>query len=43
MTNIVVNPGVYETLISQAIEEKLKDYPESQYLVKKEGIDSGEH
>lgn len=42
MTNIVVNPGVYETLISQAIEEKLKDYPESQYLVKKEGIDSAE-
>lgn len=27
MTNIVVNPGVYETLISQAIEEKLKIIP----------------
>ena len=35
-------PGVYETLISQAIEEKLTDFPESQYLVKKEEIDSAD-
>ena len=29
-------PGVYETLISQAIEEKLNAFPENMYLVKKE-------
>lgn len=35
-------PGVYETLISQAIEEKLNDFPAGGYLVKKEDIDSAD-
>ena len=35
-------PGVYETLISHAIEEKLADFPENQYLIKKEDIDSAD-
>ena len=35
-------PGVYETLISQAIEEKLNAFPENMYLVKKEDIDSAD-
>ena len=35
-------PGVYETLISQAIEEKLSVFPENMYLVKKEDIDSAD-
>ncbi len=37
-----VLPGVYETLISQAIEEKLKTFQEKEYLVKKEKIDRSE-
>ncbi len=37
-----VLPGVYETLISQAIEEKLKIFQEKEYLVKKEKIDRSE-
>ncbi|MBR6415847.1 MAG: DUF3427 domain-containing protein [Bacteroidales bacterium] len=35
-----VVPGVYETLISQAIEEKLSGFPSEQYYIKKEDIDS---
>lgn len=35
-------PGVYETLISQAIEERLQDYARSDYYIKKENIDSAE-
>ena len=35
-------PGVYETLISQAIQEKLADFPESRYLIQKDTIDSAE-
>lgn len=35
-------PGVYETLISQAIEEKLKSFPENRYYIKKENIDSAD-
>ena len=42
MANIMVNPGVYETLISQAIHEKLKDFSETDYLIKTENIDSAE-
>ena len=35
-------PGVYETLVSTAIERKLSDFPPGQYLVKKVDIDSAE-
>lgn len=35
-------PGVYETLISQAIEERLQNYARSDYYIKKENIDSAE-
>lgn len=42
MSNIILNPGVYETLISQAIQDKLDDLSESKFLVKKENIDSAE-
>ena len=35
-------PGVYETLISQAIEEKLAGFPDADYLIKKEDIDSAD-
>ena len=42
MSNTIVNPGVYETLISQAIEDKLKELPDSKYFIQKEGIDSPE-
>lgn len=35
-------PGVYETLISQAIEERLHDYSQSGYYIQKENIDSAE-
>lgn len=37
-----VLPGVYETLISQAIEEQLYDYAQSDYYIQKENIDSAE-
>lgn len=42
MSNIILNPGVYETLISQAIQDKLDELSESKFLVKKENIDSAE-
>lgn len=35
-------PGVYETLISQAIEEKLAGFPDADFLIKKEDIDSAD-
>ncbi len=35
-------PGVYETLISVAIERKLQELPADRYLVKKPDIDSAE-
>lgn len=35
-------PGVYESLISQAIEEKLNELSDSLYYVKKEDIDSAD-
>lgn len=35
-------PGVYETLISQAIEERLHDYMQSDFYIQKEDIDSAE-
>lgn len=36
-------PGVYDTLISQAIEEKLSTiFPDDKFLIKKEDIDSAE-
>ena len=35
-------PGVYETLISQAIEEKLTGFPTAEFLIKKEDIDSAD-
>ena len=35
-------PGVYETLISKAIEDRLRSFPKNQYLVKKEDIDSAD-
>lgn len=35
-------PGVYETLISQAIEEKLAGFPDADFLIKKEVIDSAD-
>lgn len=35
-------PGVYETLVSAAIEKKLAELPNSKYLVKKVDIDSAE-
>ena len=35
-------PGVYETLISQAIEEKLNGYSNSDYFIKKVDIDSAD-
>ena len=41
MSKIIINPGVYETLISQAIEDKLNEY-ESHYHIQKENIDSAE-
>lgn len=47
MHNIVyetmeILPGVYETLISQAIEERLHDYMQSDFYIQKEDIDSAE-
>ncbi len=42
MANIIITPGAYETLISQAIQEKLQKLPSSDYLVKTERIDSAE-
>ena len=38
MSKIIINPGVYETLISQAIEDKLNEF-ESHYHIQKENID----
>ena len=35
-------PGVYETLISQAIEEKLRNFPTDEYYIKKDNIDSAD-
>lgn len=35
-------PGVYETLISQAIEEKLAGFSNAEFLIKKEDIDSAD-
>lgn len=35
-------PGVYETLISQAIEEKLAGFPDAEFLIKKEEMDSAD-
>lgn len=35
-------PGVYETLVSTAIERKLSSFPADKYLVKKVDIDSAE-
>lgn len=35
-------PGVYETLISQAIEEKLASFSNAEFLIKKEDIDSAD-
>lgn len=35
-------PGVYETLVSTAIERKLAEFPAEKYLVKKIDIDSAE-
>lgn len=35
-------PGVYETLISQAIEQRLKDFPSDLFYIKKEDIDSAD-
>lgn len=35
-------PGVYETQISQAIEERLHDYMQSDFYIQKEDIDSAE-
>ena len=35
-------PGVYESLISKAIEDKLNTLPENDFLVKKENIDSAD-
>ena len=35
-------PGVYETLISQAVEEKLSGFPKDKFLIKKEEIDSAD-
>ena len=37
-----ITTGVYETLISQAIEEKLKNFSEEKFLIKKSDIDSAE-
>ena len=37
-----LNAGVYEMLISQAIQEKLADFPSSHYHVQEENIDSAE-
>lgn len=37
-----IAPGVYETLISQAIQEKLQNFPSDSFLVKTENIDSAE-
>lgn len=42
MSNIILNPGVYETLISQAIQDKLDEYSESKFYIKKDDIDSAE-
>ncbi len=42
MPNLIITPGVYETLISQAIQEKLQLLPDTRYLVQKEEIDSAE-
>ena len=42
MAKIMVNPGEYEKLISQAIHEKLIDFSETDYLIKTENIDSAE-
>ena len=35
-------PGVYDTLISLAIEEKLTGFPDTKFLIKKEDIDSAD-
>lgn len=37
-----ITTGVYETLISQAIEEKLKNFSEEKFLITKSDIDSAE-
>lgn len=37
-----LNSGVYESLISKAIQDKLSEFPESHYLIQKENIDSAE-
>ena len=37
-----ISTGVYETLISQAIQDKLQEFPESRYHIQKESIDSAE-
>ena len=42
ITIMEIVPGVYETLISKAIEERLRSFPNNQYLVKKEDIDSAD-
>ena len=42
MSKVIINTGVYETLISQAIREKLQELPESRFLIKTEEIDSAE-
>ena len=42
MSGLIIDTGVYETLISKAIQEKLQHFPESQYLIQEESIDSAE-
>ena len=42
MSKVIINTGVYETLISQAIREKLQELSESRFLIKTEEIDSAE-
>lgn len=42
MAKIIINPGAYETLISQALQEKLQKLPTSDYVIKKDRIDSAE-
>lgn len=37
-----LSTGVYETLISQAIHDKLAEFPDSRYHIQKESIDSAE-
>ena len=42
MSGIIIDTGVYETLISKAIQEKLQSFPENEYLIQEEDIDSAE-